>query len=105
MKGGRVTLLDRIQSEALAPPDDATQTLRREVDTMLRRLLPRQAFVIRKRFGLGGEPPCTQKEVAAMLGISNGRVSEIERQALAKLRFVTNGTKARQALGEIEQDI
>lgn len=44
----------------------------------------RQVIVL--RYGLGGNPPCRQREVARRLGISRSYVSRIEKRALEKLR-------------------
>lgn len=44
----------------------------------------RQVVVL--RYGLGGEPPMRQREVAKMTGISRSYVSRIEKRALQKLR-------------------
>lgn len=46
---------------------------------------PREQLVIRLRYGLS-EPPKTQKETAAVLGISRSYVSRIEKSALLKLK-------------------
>lgn len=48
-------------------------------------LSPREQKIIRLRYGLGGEIPLTQREVAAHLGISRSYVSRIEKKALATL--------------------
>ena len=49
-------------------------------------LTPREAEIIRLRYGLGGTVPLTQREVAASFGISRSYVSRIEKRALEKLR-------------------
>ena len=46
----------------------------------------REREIILKRYGLCGNEPHTQKEVAAMMGISRSYVSRIEKKALEKLR-------------------
>ena len=56
--------------------------VRRLVDTCL---TPREADVIRRRYGLNGHLPHTQKQVAALYGISRSYVSRIEKKALEKL--------------------
>ena len=50
------------------------------------RLNPREAEIIRLRYGLGGTVPLTQREVASSFGISRSYVSRIEKRALEKLR-------------------
>lgn len=48
-------------------------------------LTEREAQIIRKRYGLGGIQPYTQREIAKELGISRSYVSRIEKRALEKL--------------------
>ena len=49
-------------------------------------LCDRERQIIVLRYGLSGRRPMTQREVAAMLGISRSYVSRIEKSALQKLR-------------------
>ena len=49
-------------------------------------LTPREAEVIRLRYGLGGTVPLTQREVASSFAISRSYVSRIEKKALEKLK-------------------
>ena len=46
----------------------------------------RERQIIRLRYGLDGKVALTQREVAALLGISRSYVSRIEKNALDKLR-------------------
>merc|ERR1719454_1058932 len=65
--GGRLTLLDGLpdgREQALLAEEDTAAALRDDVDGLLGRLLPREALVVRKRFGLDGEPPCSMANVA-----------------------------------------
>ena len=50
------------------------------------RLNPREAEIIRLRYGLGGTVPLTQREVASSFGISRSYVSRIEKKAVGILR-------------------
>ena len=52
------------------------------VDTCLE---PRERRIILLRYGLGGEGPLTQREIAESCGISRSYVSRIEKKALQKL--------------------
>lgn len=45
----------------------------------------REQTIIELRFGLGGEKPKTQNQIAKMLGISRSYVSRIEKKAIGKL--------------------
>ena len=49
-------------------------------------LSPREALIIKKRYGLGGEREMTQREIAKSMGISRSYVSRIEKRALEKLK-------------------
>lgn len=49
-------------------------------------LSPREAQIIRLRYGLGAARPKTQRETAQECGISRSYVSRIEKRALEKLR-------------------
>ncbi len=49
-------------------------------------LTEQEKLVIRLRYGLNGESPCRQREVALRTGISRSYVSRIEKRALEKLR-------------------
>ena len=62
---------------------DSALRLRQLIRT---RLTPREAEIIRLRYGLGGSVPLTQREVASSFGISRSYVSRIEKRALEKLR-------------------
>lgn len=50
----------------------------------------REREIIVLRYGLSGERPVTQREIADMLGISRSYVSRIEKSAIEKLRSVFN---------------
>ena len=57
--------------------------VRTYVDTVLGE---RERQIVRLRYGLDGRDTLTQREVAALLGISRSYVSRIEKSALEKLR-------------------
>lgn len=46
----------------------------------------KERFVIDLRYGLGGHPRLTQRQIAEQLGISRSYISRIEKRALGKLR-------------------
>ncbi len=52
----------------------------------LSRLPPRDQNIMRMRFGLGGQPEMTQKEVAGVLGISQSYISRLEKRILQRLQ-------------------
>lgn len=56
------------------------------VTSVLRTLTIREAKVLALRFGLNGENPHSYDEVAAEFQVNLGRIKQIEKQALRKLR-------------------
>ena len=48
-------------------------------------LRDREKLIIELRFGLDGNKPKTQKQIAKMMGISRSYVSRIETKAIGKL--------------------
>ena len=57
---------------------------------ILKSLNDRERRIITLRYGLGGAPPCTQKQVAQSMNISRSYVSRIENAALSKLKSSIN---------------
>jgi RNA polymerase primary sigma factor len=69
------------------PSDVAAQNLLAEkVDQILSTLTPREARILRLRFGLQDGHAYTLKEVGAKFGLTRERIRQIERQALRRLR-------------------
>jgi RNA polymerase primary sigma factor len=66
---------------ALALSDDLGKVL-----ALLDNMDPRDAAVLRLRFGLSGEDPKTLKEIGDRLSLTRERVRQIERNALDQLR-------------------
>ena len=54
-------------------------------DKMKKILKEREKVIIELRFGLNGNKPKTQKEIAKMMNISRSYVSRIETKAIGKL--------------------
>ena len=49
-------------------------------------LSERERKIVHMRYGLGGGSEHTQKEVADMMGISQGYISRLEKRIIGKLR-------------------
>jgi RNA polymerase sporulation-specific sigma factor len=65
-------------------------------DTMRKVLTKRERVVLTLRFGLSGDAPMAQREVANMLDISRSYVSRIEKKAVEKMREALDGNGGRQ---------
>ena len=90
--GSSLSLMDviAVDDDMLEELDtrDACQKVRECVQTCL---TPRERKIITLRYGLGEQPPRTQREIAAQCGISRSYVSRIEKRALAKLGEAMKG--------------
>ncbi len=82
------TLDEIIADETVLPPERAAleALLREELTAIVNRLPPRDAQVLRWRFGLEGATPLTLAEVGAALGVSRERARQLEERALKRLK-------------------
>lgn len=85
--GAEGSLEDLLADHPGREPSDglAHQEELRHVLQQLGQLTARQAAVLRLRFGLSGEEPLTLQQVGDRLGLTRGRVRQIERDALQEL--------------------
>ncbi len=85
--GNPLTYTDVISSEENLAEEVMRQVEGERALALVRtRLDPRERQVITLRFGLGGSPALTQREIAQRLGISRSYVSRIEKAAIDKLK-------------------
>lgn len=75
------------------------EDLRNMVTKALSGLSDRERFILTKRFGLDGEEEMSLDEIAEILGISGGRVRQIEAKSLRKLRHPSRSDKLGVFLG------
>lgn len=91
-EGNSLSLIDVLaEDEDLAERVSLSDECRRVRECVESVLPPREAEVIRLRYGLDGAKPLTQRDTAARLGISRSYVSRIEKRALARLREALDG--------------
>ena len=84
-----VTLADFVADNvSRAPADEAEDALLAQTlgEALERNLFPREAEVLRMRFGLVDGQQRTLGEIASSVGVSRERVRQIEAEALGKLR-------------------
>ena len=88
---------DFIQDEdSPAPQDSAAYTLLREqLEDVMNTLTPREAKVLKLRFGLEDGRPRTLEEVGKEFMVTRERIRQIEAKALRKLRHPSRSKKLR----------
>ena len=88
---------DFIQDEdSPAPQDAASYTLfREELEEVMKTLTPREAKVLRLRFGLDDGKARTLEEVGKEFDVTRERIRQIEAKALRKLRHPSRSKKLR----------
>ncbi len=85
--GNPLTYIDIISCDDTIAEDIYTRiNCKKAVDIIKNKLNDREKEIIVLRYGLGGRPAKTQREIASMLGISRSYVSRIEKAALEKIK-------------------
>lgn len=69
-------------------PDEevSKESDRQEIESILDTLGDREAMVLRKSFGIGGDDPMTLEEIGKEMSVTKERVRQIRERALTKLR-------------------
>jgi len=81
------------------PPQSAYQKMLAEkIEEVLSTLSPREARILRLRFGLGGGRSHTLEEVGQKFGLTRERIRQIEGKALRRLRHPRRSRQLRQYL-------
>ena len=87
--GAALSFMDVVaEDEDMLEKISNREDIRKLIRAVDRVLTPQERQVIVLRYGLEGNPPCRQREVAQIAGISRSYVSRIEKRALQKLREV-----------------
>src|SRR5574341_1907154 len=79
---------DFIEDDQSARPDESIHQvmLNATLARILGKLMPREAQILKLRFGLEGDPPQTLEQVGQIMGLSRERIRQIKRQALRQRR-------------------
>ena len=86
--------LEKLQSKSLVG----------DVDKVLSTLEPREADIIRLRFGLEGRDPKTLEEVGEQIGITRERVRQLQEQAIRQLRKSMSKFEKQRTWEEIQEE-
>ncbi len=91
---------DFIEDNDAPPPAEsvAQNMLTEEIGEILDQLTPREARILRLRYGLQDGESRTLKEVGEMFGLSRERIRQLEKEALRKLRHPNFAGHLRQYL-------
>ncbi len=88
------TFLDLMEATTPSAEEEAIKSaLAEHIEEMLSQLKPREACIIRCRFGMGVDHPMTLEEIGKILGVSRERVRQIEARALQKLKKLATAKK------------
>lgn len=100
------TLAEVIPDEKAANPYERLQSksLVGDVNSVLAQLEPREADIIRLRFGLEGLEPLTLEEVGDKIGVTRERVRQLQEQALRQLRKNMSSMEKQRTVEEIKEE-
>jgi RNA polymerase primary sigma factor len=100
------TLGEVVPDEKSANPYERLQSksLVGDVNRVLAELEPREADIIRLRFGLEGLEPLTLEEVGVKIGVTRERVRQLQEHALRELRKNMASMEKQRTAEEIKED-
>ena len=80
---------DFIEDTRYEGPEERSlkKALKREVNGVLETLKPKEASVLRMRYGLNGEEPMSLKEVGDACNLTKERIRQIEKNAIERARI------------------
>lgn len=90
--GNEITVMDMVKSNDDPVPDEVSDRIdiMRMIQKIEEVLDEREREIIKMRYAIYGGEEITQREIAAMLGISRSYVSRIEKKALKKISACLN---------------
>ena len=87
--GAALSLMDVVSDdEDLLERVSTREDIKKLLAALDTQLTPQEKQVILLRYGLGGNPPQRQRQVAQTIGVSRSYVSRIEKRALEKLKDI-----------------
>ena len=99
--GEENSLIDVVEDEGQAPPDDELmfESLKNEIQQALDTLKEREQEVIRMYFGIEREYPLTLNEIGEVFHLTRERVRQIKEKAILRLRHKSRSSKLKAYLG------
>jgi len=90
---------------AINPFDNLrSKSLLNDMSRMLDELDPREADIIRMRYGLSGDKPMTLEEVGQAFNITRERVRQLQNMAISHMRKVMTSNERQRTLEEVKQE-
>jgi RNA polymerase primary sigma factor len=95
-----------VRDENAATPyeDLHGKTSLQDLNALIEKLEPREAEILRLRFGLDGEPPKTLEEVGAQFQVTRERVRQLQNMALTKMRKAMQRLEHQNTAEEAEEE-
>ena len=89
-----------ISKDALSPDKELlTDSLKKEIDRALNKLIPREADIVRLYFGLNGKHAHKLEEIAEKFNITRERVRQIREKAIKRLKHTSRSKTLKTFLG------
>jgi RNA polymerase primary sigma factor len=103
---GSATLGDLVGDDAAVSPYEnlGDKNLRDDLSAMVNSLDPREASIIKLRFGLEGEKELTLEEVGKKFKVTRERIRQLEYLALAKIRRQMQSHNKIRTADEVEEE-
>lgn len=100
------TLGDLVGDDSAQSPyeDLGDKSLKEDLSRMVNSLDPREASIIKMRFGLEGEKELTLEEVGKKFKVTRERIRQLEYLALSQLRKQMNSHNKQRTADEVEQE-
>ncbi len=90
--------IDFVSNESSPSPEDnlISKAMREQLEEVLNTLLPREAEILKLRFGLNDGITHTLEQLGKIFGITRERVRQIEKKAIMKLKHPKRSSKLRE---------
>ncbi|MFA5820299.1 MAG: RNA polymerase sigma factor RpoD/SigA [Bacteroidales bacterium] len=91
VQGEEENMYDVLLNEYASSPDKEllTDSLRKEIERALNKLIPREADIIRFYFGLNGKHAHTLAEIGEEFNLTRERVRQIKAKSIKRLKYAT----------------